>query len=418
MESLDKARSGDLLGTGSGLLVEIEPVQKTRSTGDLPRYQVEMGRNESVRLYQKPLFGLQSEHLIFENNDNINTRLSRLISREQRETGKVNIDYAYKRGRVFYVYLQLIDLTWSSLFMWFFLSYLFLNFTLALVFMIDESGINDSNDDQTITRLERAFFFSVQTMDTIGYGALSPKGRFVNWIVVCASMMANFYWAVWTGIIFLRVARPSYIKYSFRFSDYACINNFESVYDGTHEDADGNYVRGFRSLSLRVADQRPHAVVCDGNFTLIYFHWQLVEGTNEYEFVTHEMDFELNRQRGRNRSMGLSAPVLSVPWKIVHKIDEFSPLYQKSIEDIQGERGEIIALLDGIDENTSENFQARWSYCAEELLENQRFVQCLVYRKRGGRDKLVCDLGLLSTTIECDDEMLISPKNVSRRILV
>jgi len=420
MESLHKARSGDLLGGGSGLLVEMESVQKTRSAGDLSRCrgQIEMGRNESVRLYQKPFFGIQSSHLIFENKDNINTRLSRLISRDQRETGKVNIDYAYKRGRVFYVYLQLIDLTWSSLFMWFFLSYLFLNFALALVFMIDESGINDSNSDQTITRLERAFFFSVQTMDTIGYGALSPKGRFVNWVVVCASMLANFYWAVWTGIIFLRVARPSYIKYSFRFSDYACINNFESVYDGTHEDADGNYVRGFRSLSLRVADQRPHAVVCDGNFTLIYFHWQLVEGTNEYEFVTHEMDFELNRQRGRNRSMGLSAPVLSVPWKIVHKIDEFSPLYQKSIEDIQGERGEIIALLDGIDENTSENFQARWSYCAEELLENQRFVQCLVYRKRGGRDKLVCDLGLLSTTIECDDEMLISPKNVSRRILV
>jgi len=380
------------------------------------RVELEMVRNDSLKLYQSPFFGITLSHLVLR-PEHTDTRLSRLISRETREIGKVNIDYAYKRGRVFYVYLQLIDLSWSSLFMWFFCSYLFLNLVLALVFIIDESGINDSNDDQSITKLEKAFFFAVQTMDTIGYGALSPKGRFVNWIVVCASMLANFYWAVWTGIIFLRVARPSYIKYSFRFSDNACINDFESVYDGTHEDTDGNYVRGFRSLSLRVADQRPHAVVCDGNFTLIYFHWQLVQGTEEYEFVTHEMDFELNRQRGRNRSMGLSAPVLSVPWKIVHKIDEFSPLYRKTIDDIKDERGEIIALLDGIDENTSENFQARWSYCAEELLENHRFVQCLVYAKRGGRDKLVCDLGLLSTTIECRTMSLKIEGNSSSSIL-
>jgi len=238
-------------------------------------------------------------------------------------------------------------------------------------------------------------------MDTIGYGALSPKGRFVNWMVVFASMVANLYWAIWTGIIFARVARPSFIKYSFRFSEYACINNIENVYDGTHDDLDGNYVQGYRSLSLRLADQRPHAVVCDGDFTLLYFHWQRVEGTDEYEFITYEMDYEINRQRGRNRSMSLSAPVLSIPWKIVHKIDEVSPLYGKTIEDIKAERGEVITLLDGIDENTSENFQARWSYCGEEIKEDHRFLQCMVYAKHGGRDRLHCDLELFSSTIPC-----------------
>jgi len=377
-------------------------LERQGSLCEMSQQFMELGvlSNESQRLYQKPFNGLQSSDLVMmpEQSD---TRLSRLITREAGETGKVNIDYAYKRGRAFYVYLQLIDLTWSSLFLLFIGSYLCVNLTLALVFFCDESGINDGNDDDSISKFEKSFFFSVQTMDTIGYGALSPKGRFVNWCVVLASMAANFYWAVWTGIIFLRVARPSYIKYSFRFSDYACINHFESVYDGTHDDLDAGYVQGHRSLSIRLADQRPNAVVCDGNFTLLYFHWQIVQGTGEYEFVTHEMDFELNRQRGRNRSMGFSAPVLSIPWKIVHKIDEVSPLYEKSIDDIKAERGEIIALLDGIDENTSENYQARWSYCGEEIRENQRFMQCLVYANRGGRDRLVCDLGLLSRTVDC-----------------
>lgn len=369
---------------------------------DVSQQVIEIGvlRNDSLRLYQKPFNGLQVSDLVMMPQQN-DTRLSRLITREAGETGNVNIDYACKRGRAFYVYLQLIDLSWSSLFLLFVGSYLFLNLSLALLFLCDEAGIYDGNDDDSISKFERSFFFAVQTMDTIGYGALSPKGRFVNWCVVLASMAANFYWAVWTGIIFLRVARPSYIKYSFRFSDYACINTFESVYDGTHDDLNAKYVKGHRSLSIRLADQRPNAVVCDGNFTLLYFHWQIVQGTGEYEFITHEMDFEINRQRGRNRSMGFSAPVLSIPWKIVHKIDEVSPLWQKTIEDIKAERGEIIALLDGIDENTSENYQARWSYCGEEIKENQRFLQCLVYANRGGRDRLVCDLGLLSKTMDC-----------------
>jgi inward rectifier potassium channel len=238
---------------------------------------------------------------------------------------------------------------------------LLLNFLLSLIFLADESGIYDGNADKSITKFELAFFFAVQTMDTIGYGALSPTGRYVNWMVVFASICSNFYWAVWTGIIFLRVARPSYIKYSFRFSDVACINCVESVYGGTHEDLESEYVQGPRTLSLQLADQRPNAVVCDGNFTLLYFHWQRVKGSKskEYEFLTHELDFELNRQRGRNRSMSFSVPALSIPWKIVHKIDEVSPLYGKTIDDIKAERGEIIALLDGIDENTSENYQAR-----------------------------------------------------------
>lgn len=403
-------------------MVKSQGSKRSRSDGTPPCVELGYLRNDSIRLYQYPFLGIQGQDLEVMPTWN-DTRLSRLITREGGETGKVNIDYAYKRGRAFYVYLQLIDLTWSSLFLLFIGSYLTLNLTLALLFFCDESGINDANEDDSITKFERAFFFSVQTMDTIGYGALSPKGRYVNWCVVLASMAANFYWAIWTGIIFLRVARPSYIKYSFRFSDYACINHFESVYDGDHDDVNGKYVKGYRSLSLRLADQRPNAVVCDGKFTLLYFHWQHVEGTDEYEFITHEMDFEINRQLGRNRSMGFSAPVLSIPWKVVHKIDETSPLWQKSIEAIKAERGEIIALLDGIDENTSENYQARWSYCGEEIKENQRFVQCLVYAKRSGRNRLVCDLGLLSMTMACGPALfdfhqdnIPEPESKSRRM--
>jgi len=331
------------------------------------------------------------------------TRVSRLISRTAGKWGKIRIDYDNKRGRFLYVYLLIIDMSSQCLFFLFVLTYTLMNLILSLIFLGVEHPIFDSNDDSTVSTLEKLFFFSVQTMDTIGYGALAPQGRFINYMVVVTSILANCYWAMWVGILFLRFACPSHLKFTIRFSDVACINTTEWAYGGTNEDSDKKYVKGLKSLSLRLADQRPNAVVLSGNISLLYLHRQKVAGgeEDEYEFLTHELDFELNRQRGRNRCVNMSTPSLSIPWKIVHVIDKISPLYRKTVQDIKAERGEIIALINAVDENTSESYQARWSYCGEEILEDQRFVQCMVYRRQGEKDCLCCDLGLLSVTTPC-----------------
>jgi len=331
------------------------------------------------------------------------TRVSRLISRTAGKWGKIRIDYDNKRGRFLYIYLLIIDMSSQCLFFLFVLTYTLLNLILSLIFLGVEHPIFDSNEDLTVSTLEKLFFFSVQTMDTIGYGALAPQGRFINYMVVVTSILANCYWAMWVGILFLRFACPSHLKFTIRFSDVACINTTEWAYGGTNEDSDKKYVKGLKSVSLRLADQRPNAVVLSGNISLLYLHRQKVEGgeEDEYEFLTHELDFELNRQRGRNRCVNMSTPSLSIPWKIVHVIDKISPLYRKTVQDIKAERGEIIALINAVDENTSESYQARWSYCGEEILEDQRFVQCMVYRRQGEKDCLCCDLGLLSVTTLC-----------------
>lgn len=82
----------------------------------------------------------------------------------------------------------------------------------------------------------------------------------------------------------------------------------------------------------------------------------------------------------------------------MHEIDEQSPLYGRTLEDIQKERGEIIAVLDGTDGNTSEAYQAKWSYCAEEILVNEEFVECLHYSKPNMHEVLTCDLDEISKT--------------------
>jgi len=57
--------------------------------------------------------------------------------------------------------------------------------------------------------------------------------------------------------------------------------------------------------------------------------------------------------------MNLSTPLLALPWTVTHAIVEMSPLYGLSLEDMAAANGEIIAVLDGIDEISSQNYQSR-----------------------------------------------------------
>ena len=71
--------------------------------------------------------------------------------------------------------------------------------------------------------------------------------------------------------------------------------------------------------------------------------------------------------------MGPSIPLLSLPWIVVHKIDKLSPLYGMTKQDLINKKCEIIAIVDGIDEATSDNFQSWWSYTPNEIYWNYRF---------------------------------------------
>ena len=60
--------------------------------------------------------------------------------------------------------------------------------------------------------------------------------------------------------------------------------------------------------------------------------------------------------------------------QVVHPIDESSPLYGATPEDVIAMRAEIIAVLDGIDEKVSDNYQVKWSYVADEIVWGAKFV--------------------------------------------
>jgi len=207
-------------------------------------------------------------------------------------------------------------------------------------------------------------------MDTIGYGLLSPVTWGCDVLTMFCSIMANFFWCWFCGLVFAKMSFPKKLKYTHMYSDIAVLNRKTLIHHGE------KYLAGNPSITFRVSGTYSSTELCDGNLHLVYFKTKTREdGWEEYEF--HELDFEINRQRGRPREMNLSTPLLALPWTVTHAINEFSPLYALTLEDMANENGEIIAVLDGIDEISSQNYQSRWSYRYNEILPHREFIPCV-----------------------------------------
>jgi len=105
-------------------------------------------------------------------------------------------------------------------------------------------------------------------------------------------------------------------------------------------------------------------------------------GVFEEVYQLHELDFELNYQLGRPRKIDTSVPLLPLPWTVVHRIDKSSPLFGLTEEMLEESHVEIIAVMDGVDEATSSNLQARWSYTPDDIVWGAKFTSMVHVRKK------------------------------------
>merc|ERR1712087_207006 len=300
------------------------------------------------------------------------------------------------RGHVhsyLYLYHSIIDTPWVKLFLYGFLLFFAFNLFFGTIFHL-MSGVTWNGAPDQLVSWSDAFFFALQSMDTIGYGALIPSNAAGNWMVFLQSYAASIFWTAFTGIVFAKLSRPSRLKRQFAFSDVAVINHetecFIPEFFDDEEDAQkfaeldgirwseyGHYAvdEEYPCLQFRFGDMRHTSRICDSDFHLIFFQRTTRNDSNgRYEdYAMEEMDFDINRQRGRPRSMGPSVPLLSLPWYVQHKVDKLSPLYGLTRQDMLQRKCEIIAIVDGIDEATSDNFQSWWSFTANEIYWNYKF---------------------------------------------
>ena len=248
-------------------------------------------------------------------------------------------------------YHWLLTMSWSRFLTLMAAVYLVLNAVFALGFMACGPGalIRGAGIVSNGPFLD-AFFFSVQTFATIGYGEISPVGPAANALVTFEAFLGLLAVALATGLIFARFARP---QARIRFSRHAVI----APYAGT------------TALELRIVNTWDSELIelqCE--LTLSRFEGEGDERTRQF--------YPLALERSRVALFPLS-------WTIVHPIDQSSPLRNETPESLLASHAEVFVLLTGVEETFSQAVHARSSYTADEILWNMRFAN--VFEPASGR---------------------------------
>jgi len=195
------------------------------------------------------------------------------------------------------------------------------------------------------------FFFSVQTMATIGYGKLEPVTLLSNILVSIEALVGLVALAMMTGLVFAKFSRPTA---RVRFSRYVVISSRDGV----------------QSLMVRMANMRSNRIVeAEVHLTAV---WD--ERTAEGESIRTIYDLRTTRRR---------SPLFSLSWTVIHPIDSASPLYGLTPEILEQRKAEIVVSVVGLDETFAQTIHARHPFKTSDIIWGARFADVLRERPDG-----------------------------------
>ena len=246
------------------------------------------------------------------------------------------------------LYHTMLEISWLKLLFSYVLVFLIFNTFFALLYLLVPGSL--SLEDPTFLN---AFFFSVQTFSTVGYGIISPVTIYGNLIVVIEIIMGLLTTAISTGIIFSRFSKPNA---KILYSKNLLINQFSNE----------------RVMMFRIANDRSNKIVAASIDIHYTFQTKSPEGVNMTRFK------QLTLQRSYS-------PIFSLSWTIIHTIDELSPFYKKSLDDIKKAEHEFFVVFHGTDETYSLTIHDYHSYSASDIIENKYFVDIVSKDNEGIR---------------------------------
>jgi inward rectifier potassium channel len=271
------------------------------------------------------------------------------------QKGRVNVHRAGMGIRNLDVYHWLITTSKLSLILVILLAYVLVNVIFAWAYYVigyhHFGGLDATGPGQQFMDL---FFFSAQTITTLGYGHIYPVGNAASIAAAVESLLGLLTFAVATGILYGRFSKPrAHLLYS--------RNILISPY------------RGGKGIMFRIANRKRYELIeSEASLTMTINNPE----TNRRDF------FNLKLEISRINFLALS-------WTIVHPLDEESPLYGLTKKDLEERDVEFIILIKAINDTYSQTVYSRNSYKAEELVENARFKSLTPKANKQGRLELV-----------------------------
>lgn len=280
-----------------------------------------------------------------------------------RQTGGANI---VKRGvglldRQSWYHTMLALPQWKF---WLFLMIMFILINLVFATIYFMIGVEHLGGMITKTPFENfieTFFFSCQTFTTVGYGRINPEGFLVSGIAAFQAFLGLLSFALATGLLYGRFSRPqSFLRYS----HYALIAPY----------------RGGTAFMLRMAPYKNNRL-SDGEVKLTLAIQIEEDGKMSNKF--YPLDLEISKINALNLS-----------WTLVHAINEKSPFYNLSLQDLRNAKAEILVFFKGFDEVFSNTVISRMSYIADEIVWGAKFK--IMYHPNKKGNSTILDLNKIN----------------------
>ena len=251
------------------------------------------------------------------------------------------------------VYVRAMEIKWRYLIPLFGLSFVLFNTVFATLYWLRPGALGDGTGAGAGGSFLDAFFFSVQTVATIGYGILYPKTLYANVLVTVEIMAGVLGLAMVTGLMFARFSRATA---RIMFSKVAVI--------APHN--------GVPTLMFRAANQR-HNLILEAHVKVVLTRFEVsTEGRGMRRFR------DLRVERADN-------PTFVLSWTVMHPIDADSPLYGMTPEDLAASDIEIIVVMTGLDESFTQPVHARYSYTPDDLVWGRYFADIVGLNENGVR---------------------------------
>ena len=248
-------------------------------------------------------------------------------------------------------YYALLMMSWPKFMALVVAAYVALNAVFAFLYALcGPKALQTTAGPELSPPFLRAFFFSVHTFSTIGYGNIVPVGLAANIVVSIESLFGLLGFALATGLLFARFSRPTA---EILFSDWALIAPYQSI----------------TAFQFRIINARNNQLIEVGARVL----FSRFEGSGG-DRVRKYYQLRLERER---------VVFFPLAWTIVHPIDKDSPMYGLSREEMLSSDGEFLILLTGIDETFSQTVHARYSYRADELVWGAKFNNLYIQDEDG-----------------------------------
>ena len=227
------------------------------------------------------------------------------------------------------------------------LIFVVLNAVFALLYSLGEQPIANVSGDRPL----ELFYFSIETLATVGYGDMHPQTNYGHLVATVEIFTGMCFLAVMTGLIFARISRP---RARFVFAEHPVV--------GLHQ--------GQPTLMIRIANARNNTI---SKATARLWLFRLEYTAEGHQFRRYH---ELKLERDEH-------PMFLLSWTIFHRIDETSPLFGMTPDDLTAADASLALNVGGIDDNSAQELHARKLYSHHDIRWRHRYRDMTSLSLRG-----------------------------------